>query len=251
MKSLFFIVFYLSLVWTGFLFSQNLNHEVSVSIGAVSIQSDYGERGDFASSYGNVGFGVGLNYYISFNEYRHRWNDRSSNLKNHFRLKLGASYMQDNFRHRGSYIESLDATALKMIAMKGSTKIYNLGGQLEYSIFDFMDERTLEPYVSVGLYYVFYDPDLQSDLGDWRDNPSLIPTVYQNGSIHLQKDKTQSFSFGFGTRYHIKKNFNMLFDFRWQKFLTNNIDGLDPQIGANKFRDWLLFAQVGVVFKLN
>ncbi len=232
-------------------YSQNYNHEFGVSIGAVSIQSDYGERGDFASSYGNVGFGVGLNYYFSFDNSYSRWNAHTSDLQNHFRLKLGASYMQDHFIHRGRYIESLSVTAIKMAAMRGSTKIYNFGGQIEYAIFDFMDERKLEPYLAIGLYYVFYDPDLTSELGDWKDNPSLIPTVYQNGSIHLEKDKTQSFSFGFGSRYAIGESTKMVFDFRWQKFLTNNIDGLDPQLGANKFRDWLLYAQVGVVFKVN
>lgn len=233
------------------IFSQNYNHEIGISLGAVSIQSDYGERGDFASSYGNVGFGVGLNYYFSFDGAYTRWNYKSNFLKNHFRLKLGVSYMQDNFRHRGKYIEGLGVMAIKMAAMRGSTKIYNFGGQLEYAIFDFMDDKKFEPYLSGGIYYVFYDPDLTSELGDWRDNPSVLPPVYLNGSIHLQKDKTQSFSFGFGSRYAAGKSTKMIFDFRWQKFLTNNIDGIDPQIGANKFRDWLLFAQVGVVFKLN
>jgi len=251
MKYVFSLIFFTLLLTFDFGFSQDLNHEIGVSIGAVSIQSDYGQRGDFASSYGNVGFGIGVNYFVSFDEYRRSWNERSTFLKNHFRLKLEMSYLKDNFRHYGKYIESLSATSIKMAAMRGSTKIYNLGGQLEYLIFDIMEDHKLEPYLAMGIYTVFYDPELESALGDWKDNPSLIPRVYQNGSIHLQKAQTQSFSFGFGTRYRVKRNFSMLADFRWQKFLTNNIDGLDPQIGANKYRDWLLYFQVGAAFKLN
>jgi len=248
MKKLFFIIFLIFITFN--ISSQDFNHEIGVSLGAVSIQSDYGERGDFGSSYGNIGFGASLAYFISFNESYGRWNAKSAFLKEHFRFKLDASYMNVNFVHRGKYIESNDITAVKMAAMRGNTKIYNFGGQIEYSIFSFMDDRDFEPYIAMGMYYVLYDPDLTSELGDWRDNPSYIPDVYQNGSIHLQKDKTQSITFGAGTRYRFN-NFTMVFDFRWQKFLTNNIDGLDPQLGANKYRDWLLFAQVGAVFKLN
>ena len=250
MKTTIFTTLIIIFMFTISVYSQNFKHELGLSVGVMSMQTDYGERGHFASSYGNIGFGVGAAYYLSFDEYRVRWNDKTTFLKNHFRLKIGASYMKDNFIHRGKYIESNSVSSLKMAAMRGSTKILNIGGQIEYYIFDFMSDKKLEPYLSGGLYYVFYDPELESELGNWRDDPNLIPSVYQNGSIQLQKDKTQSFSFGAGTRYN-SGDLTMIFDFRWQKFLSDNVDGLNPLLGANKFRDWLLFAQVGVVFKIN
>lgn len=240
----FFILFFIFLFFNSY--SQFLKHEVGVSLGATSMQTDYGRRNDFESAYGNVGFGASLFYYLSFDEVRVKWNDRSTFMKNHFKLKLEANYMKDNFVHKGNYKH----LSPKMAAMKGSTKLYNLGGQIEYFIFDFIDQRMIEPYFYAGMHYVIYDPELETVLGDWRDKPSLIPTAYLNGGINMEQNKTQSISFGLGTRFTPNK-LTFVFDLRWQKFQTDNIEGLSPMISANKYRDWLFYAQAGMVFRLN
>jgi len=227
--------------------SQGLQHEVGVILGSTSMQTDYGQRGDFASTYGNVGFGIGGVYYLSFGERLRRWNDRASYMKDHLRLKAEVSYMSTNLVHRGVYAER----SVRMAAMQGSTKIINIGGQLEFSIFNFSDLRVLEPYISAGFYFVNYNPDLESTLGDWRNDPSVLPSVYLNDGLFMKKDKTQSFSFGLGTRYSKSENMSFIFDWRWQRFLTDNLEGLDPKLGANKFNDWLLFFNAGVVYKFN
>jgi hypothetical protein len=250
MKSLFLLIFFSLFLSFNVGYGQVLKHEIGVSVGAVSIQSDYGESGDFASTYGNIGFGAGLAYFVSFGEYQKRWNDKTDFLKSHFRAKLEASYLQSNFIHKGKRIEVITEDAVKSAALTGSTKIYNFGGQLEYTFFGITEENKFEPYMAIGGYYALYNPELTSSLGDWKDNPSLLPNDYLNGSIHLQKDSTQSITFGLGTRYKIN-NFTMLYEIKWQRFLTDNIDGFAPLNGSNKSKDWLFMAQIGAVFKLN
>ncbi len=215
------------------------------------MQTDYGQRNHFPSSFANVGFGIGANYYIGWDVRRVRWDDRISYFKNHMRLKVEFSYMSDNFIHRGKYAKGHSAFARKLAAMKGSTRIFNIGGQFEYSFFSFSDFRKWEPYISGGFYHVNFDPDLKSSLGDWTQDNSLIPNVYLNDGIFLENSNTQAFAFGGGTRFTAKENFAYVIDFRWQRFLSNKVDGLDPKIDANKFREWLLFLNFGIVFRIN
>jgi hypothetical protein len=231
--------------------AQKLKHELGFFVGPVSIQSDYGERGDFGSTYGNVGIGAGVVYYLSFDETRKRWNDYGSYIKNHFRLKLELSYMSDNFIHRGSYADPNDISleAIKYRAMEGSTKLFNAGGMMEFNLYEFYQQRIFNPYLSMGILYSSFDPDLKSKLGDINTDPSLIPAVYDDG-IFLEKGSTASFVIGGGARYKLNK-FDLLFDFRGQRFFSNKVDGLDPKLDQNKFREWLLFFNVGAVFKLN
>ena len=43
----------------------------------------------------------------------------------------------------------------------------------------------------------------------------------------------------------------MVYEIKWQRFLTDNIDGFAPLNGSNKSQDWLFTAQIGAIFKFN
>lgn len=240
-KLLFFISFLFLINTTH---SQTLKHEVGGIIGSTMFQGDYGQRSNFGSSIANVGFGIGAVYYLSFSEGRGNWYQSSSYMKNHFRFRGEFSYMSTKFRHHG------DVSNIKMLAMEGSTKMVNIGGQVEFTIFSNEDDRVWKPFLSTGIFHTNYNPDLKSDLGDWRNDPSLLPAAYLNDGIYLKKDKTQAFVFGGGTRYELK-NFDLVFEMRWQRFLNGTVDGIDPKLSANKYRDWLAFINIGAVFQLN
>jgi len=253
MKHLAFTFLLSFFLFTIHSFGQNLNHEIGLSVGATSMQTDYKERAnDFVGSYRNVGFVVGASYYLSFSPSAVRWNDRTVFLKNHFRLKLDANYIQNTFAHRGRsiYANSNLVDAAKMAAMEGSTKIYNFGGHIEYLIFDSYYDRKFEPYLVGGLYYTIYDPEVESKLGDWKDNPTLLPEEYLNGGIHLDQAITQSFAFGAGSRYNVG-NLTLFFELKAQRFMSDEVEGLNPQTGDNKTKDWLSSAQFGVIFKIH
>ena len=158
--------------------------------------------------------------------------------------------MSDTFKQRGRYIESNRPESILLKNIHGSTKMYNFGTQFQFNIFNSSDFRALEPYVSIGGVYSIFKPEVVSDLGNIEEDYSLIPRPYRGG-IFTKKDATGSLIFGGGTTYTTKNNFKMVFDFRWQRFLSNRVDGLEPQIDADKYREWLIFLNVGAIFKLN
>jgi len=235
-------------------FSQSLQHEIGVFGISTSIQSDYKERtNDLVAPYRNVGYGGGISYYISIKQEKTHWNSKTSLFENHLKLKLEALYIQNEFSHRGNSIHDLEnpTESAKMYAMNGSTKIYNFGGQLEYYIIDLSKKSKINPFLSIGLHYVFFDADIESDLGDIEENPNYIPNEYLHGSLFLNKDKTQSFSIGVGANYLINNSLTFGFDLSGQRFLSDKVDGLSPKTGYNKYRDWMTAVQLGAIIKIN
>jgi opacity protein-like surface antigen len=140
--------------------------------------------------------------------------------------------------------------AILLKGMTGSTSLINFGGQIEFSFFSPTGFRLLEPYFSIGGFYTIYDAEVKSAFGDIEENINFLPVQYQSG-LFLDKDNASSFSLSVGTRYHLNENLKTVIDLRYQRFLSDKIDGLEPQISSNKFRDWLLFLNIGIVFNLN
>jgi hypothetical protein len=232
-------------------FSQTkLLHEIGVITGPVSMQTDFGERHHFPSSVLNIGYGIGVVYYLSFDENNARWNQRGSYLQNYLKLRFEVSYMKNKLIQRGRYIEGNSNQALLLKGIIGDSKLFNVGGQVEFSIFSAMDNRHLKPYVSIGGMYTSYNPTIESIYGDIETDPSLIPTAYIGG-IHNKSGATGSLIIGAGTRYVTDSNLKFVMDFRWQRFIKDDIEGLTPLISANKYNDWLFFFNVGIVFSLN
>lgn len=233
--------------------AQNLNSEIGFSVGITSMQTDYGERGHFASSYANVGFGVGAAYYLSFNNNRIKWNDRSKFAQEHLRLRLEVSFMQTKLVHRGKYTQGSGSNIIKYNAMIGTSTIINYGAQLEYNIFILSSKQYFDPYLSIGFLGNSNSPKLTSSLGEINGNNNLIPSVYNNG-VFLDKNNSTSLIIGLGTRLRPKNYWNKsiyLIDFRWQKFNSDIVDGLKPNLKANKFNDWLLYLSIGYIFNFN
>lgn len=247
-NSLFSIIIYLICTSS---YAQDLVSEFGIFTGATSMQTDYGERGHFGSSYTNVGFGIGGVYYLSFNNYKIKWNERTTSLKDHVRLRVELSYMKTNLIHRGQYTQGNSNFTKLYNGMRGTSSIFNYGAQFEYTIFNMSDNRSLNPYVSIGFLGNLNTPKLESNLGDIEVSPNLIPSVY-NGGVFLDKNSTSSIIIGAGTRINPKNNnTSYLIDFRWQRFNSDIVDGLTPIIDANKFNDWLLFISVGYAFRIN
>jgi opacity protein-like surface antigen len=214
------------------------------------MQTDFGERHHFPSSVLNIGYGAGLVYYISSNPDRSYWNQRGDELFDHIKLRFEFSYMKDHLIQRGRYIKGNSTQAILLKAIVSDVRLINSGVQLEYSIFKASDGRYLEPYLSFGGIYTFYKPQVKSIFGDLETNPSLLPNAYRNG-IHNEGGNTGSFTLGAGTTYTTNSDLKFVADFRWQRFLKDDIDGLTPLISANKYNDWLFYLNFGIVFKLN
>jgi len=250
MKKAILILF---LLMNFFVFSQDFRFDIGLISGTTSMQTDYGERSHFGSSYANMGFGIGGVYYISYDYLRVKWNDRTTYLKDHLRLRLELSYMKTNLIHRGKYTQGNPAFTDFYNAMNGTSTILNYGLQFEYTLFNMSSQKRFNPYVSVGFLGNSNSPKLESTLGNIETNPSLIPSVYNNG-VFLDKNNSSSLILGMGARFLPKDYYNKsiyLIDFRWQRFNSDIIDGLKPTLNANKFNDWLLFFSIGYIYNLN
>lgn len=235
------------------IFSQDLRYDIGIISGTTSMQSDYGERSHFGSSYANVGFGIGGVYYLCYDYLRIKWYDRTTHLKDHLRLRLELSYLKTNLIHRGKYTQGNPQFTEFYNAMRGTSNIVNYGLQFEYTLFNMSDEKIMNPYVSVGFLGNSNTPKLESTLGNIEENSNLIPNVYANGTF-LEKNNSTSLILGVGARFRPKNYYSKsmyLVDFRWQRFNSDIVDGLKPTLNANKFNDWLMFFSIGYIYNLN
>ena len=239
------------------------SHEIGFITGAASFTTDYGARNNFSSNVGgNIGLGLGVIYYLNFSDYRYGWSQRTNYFNEHFRIRGELSFMQADLDHFGEYVDESNTTyaADQLRAMHGNITLINLGAQLEFHIVDVVDfgsrripDLKWSPYLSAGLMVDFYNPDLKSDLGDWRDDISVIYPKWQvPGAIKTSANTTMSATFGIGTRHKLGEYSDILIESRWQYFFSNYVDGLNAKADpANKYNDWLLWVHVGYVYYLN
>jgi hypothetical protein len=252
LKILFFLVFAYS---TN---AQHLTHDVGVFLGTATIQTDYGQRDNFLSSYGNSALSFSLVHYLHFFNTDTRWNS-DDDLANHMMIKTEFNLMSTaNFKHHGKYIEGNSTLAVQLRAMKGTSTITNFGIQGEYYFKDLREfmfpysEMKWNPYVSLGFKYSLYKNTLTSDLGDWRSDITVLPLKYrQPGQLDIGSGSAFSLILGAGTRYKLSEKFDLAANFNWQYFFSDAIDGLQTDDISNKKNEWLVHLQVGVIYHLN
>ena len=238
----------------------NLAHEIGITFGPVAFQSDYGERHDIETNAGNTGFGIGLVHYINFSSranYGNYFND-------HFKVRTELSYNSTSFRHFGKWVDqgsnSLGKQQLR--AMRGSSKMVNLGFQGEFHFVNIHDfENTIGafgPYASLGVLYSFYDAQATSTLGPLGTSATTIPKYLTpsdgrpNGFSNESKG-VLSVVAGLGTRYKLTTMGDLLVDMRFQYFSSDWVDGLNPNkqvYTENKANDWMVWFNVGYIHYL-
>jgi len=237
---------------------QHFTHDVGLFIGTATIQTDYGQRENFLSSYGNSALSLSFVHYLHFFNIDTRWN-AENDLANHVMIKSEFNIMTTaNFQHHGRYIEGNSELALQLRAMKGSVKLTNFGVQAEYYFKDLREfmfpfsEIKWNPYLSLGLKYSRYKNTLTSDLGDWRTDISVLPGKYTApGNLAVGNGGSFSFILGAGTRYKLSEKFDLAGNFNWQFFFSDAVDGLQANHLSNKNNEWLIHLQVGIIYHLN
>lgn len=239
--------------------------------GSTHFTTDYGERFLFQSNVGgNVGASFGIIHYLTFVDYRYRWNQQSNYFVDHFRLRNEISYMSADLDHFGIYVDESQTSieADKLRAMHGKARTINVGTQLEFhfkNISDFGSRRDphnkLSPFVSLGVLGVFYDPALYSDYGDgnWQADPTLL---YEKWAVPGAVNDHAGFAFSatasIGTRYKVGEYSDIAFETKWQYYFSNWIDALnatEPTPGNpdpnNKYNDWNVSLQISYIYYLN
>lgn len=235
-------------------------HEIGVVIGPVMFKSDYGARNDFGTNINNNGFGIGLVHYLNFS-----YNSNNSTFfSEHFKVRSEVSFSKSDFKHYGKYVEknsnSIGVQQLK--AMSGSSGIFNIGTQLEYSpikIHDF--ENTIGsfgPYASIGVQLSSYTAKANSAMGQLGTPSATFPKYLDPSDGHpfgFSNESKTVFSIvsSIGTRYKLSPLQDLIIDFRFQYFNSDWVDGLNPNPEIhkeNKANDWLIWVNLGYIYYL-
>ncbi len=234
------------------------SHEIGAIVGPVAFQSDYGERRDLSTNFGNTGYGIGIIHYLNFS-YKADCNCYAPEtyFNDHFKLRSELSYNKTELQHFGRWVDdsrtSLFANQLR--AMRGSTAVTNIGMQLEFfplSIRDFTATLgSFAPFLSLGGQFSFYDPEAYSLLGP-VDSPIAFPTKYL-GATTNQGGTVWSIVGSVGSRYKLTELSDLMIDLRFQYYFSNWVDGLnpDPRIYTeNRANDWNVWLNFGYIYYL-
>jgi hypothetical protein len=268
------LVFLLFAVSKQEVFGQlGFSHELGLITGPVAFYSDYGVRNDFETNSKNVGFGIGLIHYINFS-YRADCNcyTRDKYFNDHFKLRTEIDYHKTKLEHFGEWVDPdrTGPTAEKLRAMHGSTTVFDIGSQLEFfplSIRDFAaGGYSVAPFLSLGVHWVSYDPEVESDLGALNVQPTT-PDKYFN-AFQQEPGNTWGVVASVGIRYKLSPLSDLMLDSRWQYYFSNWVDGLNPQqelnqqagvgengmgipVPENKANDWIYWLNVGYIYYLD
>lgn len=248
-----------------------LTHEIGIAAGVPFFATDYGERYETQSSgAGNTGFGVSAVYYLTFADYRYRWNQRHSYFREHFRFRTELSYYQADLEHFGQYVDPSQTSdqADRLRAHTGQAKTINFGTQLEFHfvrITDYGSRRNpklfLSPYLSLGIMGTYYNPTIETSYGDgdWENNYDLLYTKWANPAYaNTDADFTGTVTSSIGTRIKSGEYSDVFIEGKWHYYFSDWIDGLNatgPDRNGvqpnNLHNDWSLFFNIGFVYYLN
>lgn len=237
----------------------SLSHELGVIAGPIALYSDYGQRYDSQTNFGNTGVSVGLVHYMNFyfNDLRHSY------FKNHFMIRNEINYYKMDLQHYGEWVDpgKTSLTANQLRAMSGSTTVFEIGSNLEYFIFNLRDfsngSHKIGPYVSVGARLVSFFPKANSSMGPLNSSTST-PIKYRN-SFQIRNNFTMAATASIGMRYKLTQMSDLVLDARWHYYFSDYIDGLNPSeenngaipVPENKSNDWMFGINVGYIFYLD
>lgn len=238
--------------------AQHLTHDVGLSIGTVTMQTDYGQRYDFLSNHGNNKYNVSLAHYLTFYNKFLTWNDRDDIL-NYTAIKTVINFVpKTELVHFGEWANRTSAEAARLRAMKGYVNMISVGTGIEYywhSLHEFThpySDYFWNPYVNFGVRYSFYENEIVSDSGDWRQDISVLPRKYRiPGNLEVGKGGAWSLSFGLGSRFNITERLDISLQASSQYFFSDAVDGLVAKVPENQNNDWMFNLQLGIVYNLN
>ncbi len=238
--------------------AQHYTHDIGAFVGTTSLQTDYGQRGNFASEWNNNGITFSVAHYLSFYNRTLRW-DPNNVLHNHLMVKTEIQYLSNaKLMHHGKWAQKNSYQGEQLRAMKGTLRMLELGVNLEYYLHpleEFVYPYTdlwFNPYFTFGFKYSSFTNGLKSDLGDWRQDITVLPQKYTlENALKIGSGNAFSLNFGLGTRYKIAPKIDLVAQFNYQYFFSDTIDGLQAKVFENKNNEWLVNIQFGIVYHLN
>ena len=240
------------------------SHEIGFITGPIAFYSDYGIRGDSETNTGNSTIGFGLIHYLNF-AYRSDCNcyTRDTYFNDHFKIRNELDYHKTQLQHFGPLVapDETSFTSDQLRAVSGSTRVIELGSQIEYfplSIRDFSaNAYKFAPFISLGVHYVNFDPEASSTLGD-LDSPIASPQKFIN-AFQQEGGSTWSVVWSAGVRYKLNDYADLMLDSRWSFYFSDWVDGLNPSleqngivpVPENKANDWIYWLNFGYIYYLD
>ena len=247
----FFITLLLIIVFSISLKAQETVHEVGVFVGTGAIQTDFGQRTDFLSSYGNSVLSLSLTHHMQFYSQELKTSDRY-HWKKHFMLKSEVNiFTSAYFEHFGKYAEGTGIGAQKLKAMRGKVAVTSVGVSTEYYFRSLYNDVKWNPFVILGFKYSWYNNDLSSTLGDWRTDITVLPEKYQTANaLAVGRGSTPTLALGAGIRLRLTGRFDLAGVFNWHLYFSDAVDGLQANVPENKNNEWMTALQFGLIYDL-
>ena len=238
--------------------AQHLTHEIGAFFGSTSLQTDYGQKGNFATQWNNNAKTFSVAHYLSFYNKTLRW-DPHDVLQNHLMVKTEIQYLNNaDYQHYGKWVKKDSPSGEQLRAMKGSIRSLDFGVNVECFLFPLEEfiypysDILFNPFFTLGLKYSFFTNTLTSDLGDWRQDISVLPTKYQlDNALDIGDGQAVALSFGIGTRFKLSPKIDLVAQSRYQYFFSDTIDGLQTSANPDQNNDWSFNIEFGMVYHLN
>lgn len=234
------------------------SHEIGAFVGGVALQSDFGVKNDFNTNVGNTGFAVGFVHYLDFSfDAKSRTYNQVDFFNSHFKLRTELSYNSTKLNHFGEFVNKESIYGEQLRAMKGHSKVFDIGMQLEYYPFGTrafsVSDGSFAPYIGFGAHYSSFDNNVYSELGPLGTPLTTYPRYLPNG-YSSKGGSTWSTVTTIGTRYKISPLSDLFVELRWQYYFSDWVDGLrkDPEIWKeNKSNDWNVWFNFGYIYYIS
>ena len=250
LKNTFYLVLVLVFFNIHISTSQNLTQDIGIHMGTSIIHTDYGE--------GNKSDVNRLSVSLTHTLYFFDKNYRNKNITNHLAFRSEINFVAiATLKHIGSYASRDDELGNMLRAMTGSITLTNIGFQGEIYLKDlenfiyFNGNSKWNPYIKTGIQFTLFTNTLNSSLGDWTEDSSILPEKWRGSSdISVGRGNAFSGTFGFGTRYKISNKMDLNTQFDWQFLSSDDLDGLQSNSAENRDNDSISKFQLGIIYHL-
>jgi opacity protein-like surface antigen len=234
--------------------SQNTPQGLGVQVGNSIIHSDYGEGNSSDVNALSVSLTHSL-YFFGISSWR-----KQNTLNHHIALRSELNFVSNiKLSHKGEYVNGNGNLATQLRAMTGSFKITNIGFQgeiylknlKEFIYYNNQYGTNLNPYLLAGIQFSIFKNSLNSTLGDWTQDSSVLPEKWRDPSdTSVGRGTSFSSTFGLGTRYKLNNEIDLNAQFKWQFFFSDNLDGLRSNSPENEDNEWSTVFQIGFIYNL-
>ncbi len=223
-------------------------HEFGINGGFMQLRSDYGERFDTETNFGNQGSTFALTYYLNRASRR-----RVSYFMEHVKYRIDLIYSNVELQHYGQWADAPVLEAMtglfSNIGLSTGLEYYPLGIRIQAYNQRYSFIENFSPYggVAVGLNYV--TPEAQSSLPGGLNNPeNIFPTFVPQDTddgLNLDNRAVLSLNLRAGIRYNIGPRDGFMLESSWMLFGSDLVDGLKPIGPQNKYTDWSWGINIG------